>query len=127
MPYKIADFEKRVASIVQDTDAMINGSDVDDMIVKAITDRYSSDRPREVVGDVAADGTADLPLPATSAPGNEPFEDGFSEVRQLEYPIGNVPETILLDSDWKMYRSPTGLKVRLFVTKPPAAALVRVS
>jgi hypothetical protein len=126
MPKTPEDFRAAVARKIQDQAAKLTQQDVDAYVTQAISQRYSQDRPQEVVTDVVADGSADLPLPASG--GNGPvFEIGFSIVEQLEYPIGDVPETIILDSEWRMYQSPTGTKIRMLSTVPPNAALVRVS
>jgi hypothetical protein len=55
------------------------------------------------------------------------FEDGFSVAKAIEYPIDQDPESYLDDNDFKLYRSPTGLKVRLSGTKVTAAAKARVT
>lgn len=93
--------------------------DLEPAIVAALA-RYSKHRPLEVVEDLDADGTRDLDLPAGWAP-------EFSTISSIEYPIGDEPETLLDATDWRLYRTPTGLKLR-FVEAPVAAdASVRVT
>jgi hypothetical protein len=104
-----ADFQTAIASRIQDASNALPAVDRDAFITQAVRGRYSKDRPREIVTDVVSDGSADLPLPAG-------FEDGFSVVRQIEYPIGSIPEEYIENSDWKMYRSPSGLNIRLLAT-----------
>jgi hypothetical protein len=79
------------------------------------------------VSDITADGTSDFALPQGPATPPEQFEDGFSQVRAIEYPIGNNPESYVDDADWKMYRSPAGLKIRLRLTTPATGDKIRVT
>lgn len=65
------------------------------------TTRYSGDRPLEVVADVVSDGSSHLNLP-------EGYEDGFSLIRSIEYPIEDSPLTWLDPRDWAIYQSPAG-------------------
>jgi hypothetical protein len=43
-------------------------------------------------------------------------------VKAIEYPIDQDPESYLDDNDFKLYRSPTGLKVRTDRNEVTAAA-----
>lgn len=115
-----ADFQNQIKNVLQDAAGKLPIAASDAAILQAILQRYSKDRPQEKVTDVPGDGTSDIALPAG-------YEDGFSILRSLEYPIGNVPPTYLEDDEWMFYRSPTGLKIRLLSTKPTATQNVRVS
>jgi hypothetical protein len=68
--------------------------------------RYSADRPGEAVEDILSDGTTVLTLPAA-------FEEGFSVIYSIEYPIGETPLSYLDSRSWMLYRTPTGLELRL--------------
>ncbi len=126
MPYNLTNFENGVASRIQDTSNKLSTADRDAFITQAVQQRYSKDRPRVLVSDISADGTSDFALPTGPSTPPEQFEDGFSEIRTIEYPIGNVPETYVDNPDWKMYRSPSGLKIRLLVTVPNQGENIRV-
>jgi hypothetical protein len=117
------EFEDEVAARIQDGAGKLALPDRARFIRQAITERYSRDRPVEAVADLAGNGTSDLTLPSTPTA----FEDGFSVVRELEYPVGSVPENELEAEDWKLYRSPTGLKLRLLSARPTAAETVRLT
>jgi hypothetical protein len=116
----LTDFETYVATRIQDSAARLKTPDLDDAINQAVKQRYSQDAPNHIVTDVAADGSSLLPLPAG-------FEQGFSVIGSLEYPIGNVPPTYFDNEDWKMYRTPTAQKILLLSSVPNNTELVRVS
>ena len=126
MPYNLTNFETGVASRIQDAANKLSLADRDALITQAVQQRYSKDRPRVLVSDITADGTSDFALPTGPSTPPEQFEDGFSEIHTVEYPVGNVPETYIDGADWKMYRKPTGLKIRLLVTVPNAGESIRV-
>ncbi|WP_305042378.1 hypothetical protein [Geoalkalibacter sp.] len=88
--------------------------------LEAALDTYSRHRPRLVVEDVAASGGADLDLPAG-------WEDEFSQMRAVEYPLGLVPPALWSQGDWALYLSPTGVHLRLKDVVPAAGELVRVT
>jgi hypothetical protein len=120
MPYILTDFETAVASRIQDAANKLSLADRDDAISQAVRQRYSKDRPRELASDVTADGTSQLPLPQGPSTPAEQFEDGFSAIRSLEFPIGTLPPTLLESNGWQLYRTPTGLKILLSDTTVPS-------
>lgn len=115
-----ADYQTRVAKLLQDAAASLASADRDDLIRQALQQRYSKDRPLESVTDVVADGTSFVPLPGT-------FEDGFSSVKMIEYPIGEVPISLVEAEEWQMYRSPSALKILLLETTPTNLEKLRVT
>jgi hypothetical protein len=122
---KLVDFTDRVAIILQDAVKKLADADRSALTLQAICQRYSKDRPREIVTDVAGKGTSDLALPQDA--GGALFEEGFSLIRQLEFPIGQVPPATIEESDWQWYRTPDGLKIRLLGETPGANEKVRVT
>ena len=82
--------------------------------------RYAKHRPRVLVADLPGTGAADLALPTG-------WSDGFSALHSLEYPVGKIPETFLDPRDFKLYRSPAGLKIRLLTVIPTVAQTVRAT
>lgn len=120
------DLRTEVQTELQDGAGKLTLGDIDAALRATIRERYSKDRPQVLVFDVTADGTADLPLPTPAATVGS-FEVLFSTISQVEYPIGDVPETLILDSDWRMYQSPTGTKIRLISIVPTAGDLARVT
>lgn len=86
---------------------LLTDTEIEDQVRQATT-RYSTDRPNELAADIDTDGTRYLTLPAD-------FEDGFSVIRGVEWPIdADLPS--YLDPRWlDFYRTPA-------VTGPPAVA-----
>jgi hypothetical protein len=120
---RLTDIQTRLDALLQDAANSLDSKAKDAAIAEAIQKKYSKDVPLEVVSDVAADGTRDLPLPSAAA---AVWEDGFSAVKQIEYPIAASPESYIDDNDWKMYRSPAGQKIRLS-SSPKNLDYVRVT
>lgn len=130
MPQPLSAYEARVPQIVQDSLNLVTAPLVDSLAAKTFVGRFSSDKPQEVVSDVAADGAWDLALPPTTIVGGvtrSKYEVGISLIKQIEWPIGNVPENVLNQTDWRLYRSPTDVRIRLLASKPNAGDLVRVT
>ncbi|SRR5579884_47510 len=131
MSFKPEDFRANVKRKVQDNAGLLTDADFDAFVTQAVRQRYSQDRAQVIVTDVAADGSTLLPLPVLAQQQNAPavpvFEVGFSAVKTLEYPIGVVPPSYFLDSDWQYYQTPTGMKLLLLATSPANNELVRVT
>lgn len=81
--------------------------------------RYSKHRPYWKVADITGNGGHDYPLPAD-------WSEGLSAAQGIEYPVGNIPETILDAADWKLYATPTGKKLRLITSTPKATETFRL-
>lgn len=126
--YTLTDFENAVATRVQDSANKLTIADRDDAISQAVRGRYSHDRPRELSSDVSGANppAALLSLPTGPSTPAEPWEDGFSTVRSIEFPIGDVPPTYLLEDEWQIYRAPTGLKLLVMGFMPQASDTLRV-
>lgn len=104
---------------VKDTSGKLaDPTDYDGAIAEAMH-RYSRHRPRLQCADLSGSGTADIDLPTDWCP-------GLSEIVSIEYPVGNVPETLLESSDWKYYRTPDAVKLRMLAATPTLGATVRV-
>lgn len=97
-------------------------TDADDFTpaIAAALEKYSGHRPKEIVKDLAGDGSHDLALP-------EEWVEEFSQIRRVEYPIGEVPETLLDADEWTLYRAPAGLKLRLMEEAPAVGESVRAT
>jgi hypothetical protein len=122
-----SDFQTGVNTRIQDDAGKLVQSDKDALIKQAVNGRYSKDRPRELVSDVQGNGTSDLLLPAGPSNPPEQFEDGFSLISTIEFPIGQIPETFVEDANWKLYRSPSGVKIRMLASVPSAQDVIRVA
>jgi hypothetical protein len=84
------------ADLVRDDAAKLALAEKDRAIAAAVY-RYSEDKPQDKVQDVTPASANLLPLPAA-------WEDGFSTLRSLEYPIGNVPPTLPRPGRYRFYR-----------------------
>ena len=101
----LADFQTLVDGMVRDDETRITTDDRDAAIALAVS-RYSGDRPRRLVVDLVADGGHMLDLPAE-------WQEGFSEIASLEYPIGRRPPAELSPAVWRLYEDPDGLSIML--------------
>ena|SRR5579864_377652 len=128
MPLTFNNFEARLASAIQDSGNVLTQADRDAALRQAIQQRYSKDRPRIMTSDVAGTAKNDISLPADAAnPPTAFWEDGFSEIRLIEYPIGQVPASILNNDEWLIYRAPTGQNLRLIDFVPAVTESIRVT
>jgi hypothetical protein len=107
-----------VTGAVKDTAGALAQSDFDMAINNALA-RYSKDRPRTVVGDIAGAGVQEYALPTG-------WVDGLSVIEQVEYPAGQIPEVLVDSEALQLYRSPSGLKLRLIDVIPGHGETVRV-
>lgn len=82
--------------------------------------RYSADRPREVVEDVAAPGGGLLPLPIDWA-------QGESALRAVEWPVGEQPPAMLPAAEVALQKTPLGEMIFLSFARPTAGDLVRLT
>jgi hypothetical protein len=101
----LADYQTLVDKLVRDDSGKIATADRDEAIARAVA-RYSQDRPREKVEDVAADGTNYLALPSG-------WQADFSALRSVEYPIGENPPNFLDQDEIGFYRTPSALQIML--------------
>lgn len=99
----LSDYETLVASLVRDTDSQLSTSQIQNAIALAVYE-YSKRKPDKKVQDVTGDGTRLLPLPAA-------WQDDFSHIRTIEYPIGDVPPTLL--EGYSLYESPGATQILL--------------
>lgn len=91
-----------------------------DRHIAAALERYSKHRPKVDVVDITGDGTHDYATPTG-------WIDEFSSIVSVEYPVGDVPESLLDADDYKIYQTTSAKKVRLINDAPPATETFRVS
>lgn len=114
----LADYQALVDDLVRDDTGKIVTADRDEAIARAVA-RYSKDRPRTKVEDVSAPGGNKLNLPAG-------WQTDFSELRGIEYPIGDVPPSLLEQDSYSLYSTPSGQEIQL-INAINAGQSVRVS
>lgn len=110
-PYEIADFCNEIPNVLSDDANRLGGptgTAYPSFVKRAILQRYSADSPLWIVSDIEGAGTNYLPLPVAPGTGDDlpVFEPEFSVISQLEFPIGQQPPQTILDSDFRVYRTP---------------------
>jgi hypothetical protein len=99
----LAEYQFLVDGMVRDDAGKLTPTDRDQAVASAVI-RYGKDRPRTKVEDIASSGGYYLPLPAG-------WEEGFSSLISLEYPIGEMPPAFLETGCWGMYNAPGGPQI----------------
>src|SRR5260370_24274186 len=85
-------FQTQRDVVLRDGAAKLPSGDRDALLQQAILQRYSKDRPRELVSDQTGNGTALLAMPQIGAgPTLEVFADRFSTVLLIEFPLRLSP------------------------------------
>ena len=107
------------SKVKDDSDRLTDADDYQPAVAAAL-ERYSRHRPLEITQDLAGTNGHDLALPVGWAA-------DFSRLVQVEYPVDQVPEEILSADHWKIYRAPSGLKLRLRYEEPSDGESVRVT
>jgi len=128
-PYSISDFTAAIPNALSDTSNRV-AAQLPGLVQRAILQRYSVDSPLEVVSDVQGNGTNYLPLPVAPGSGNDlpVWESNFSTIRSIEYPIGQQPPALILDSDFRIYRTPGQAdSILLNFDSPSADEMARVT
>src|SRR5262245_32991071 len=103
------DWRAIVDAKVRDSAGKLGQTERDAAIVEAVK-RYSRHRPLEKIHELVGDGvlvTHALPVA---------YEEGFSSIRSIEYPVGRQDPEYLDEADYGLYRDPatSTLKLRFF-------------
>ena len=106
-PYAISDFTAEIPNVLIGDTSKIAASFASH-VARAIIQRYSADSPLRIVSDIEGNGTNYIPLPVAPGTGDDlpVFEPNFSVIQTLEFPIGQQPPQLILDSDFRVYRAP---------------------
>lgn len=115
-----ADIRQRIIGLVKDDAARLAVPDDYDRIISAALSRYSKHKPALKVADIVGNGSHDYDLPAG-------WSDEFSDIRTIEYPLGNVPASSIDSDEFELYQTPTAKKIRLINDTPSAAESFRVT
>jgi hypothetical protein len=108
----LSDYQTLVVKAVRDDSNIITAEDIDSAIALAVI-RYSQDRPRKVVADIAANGTSVFSLP-------DDFDVDVSQILSIEYPLGSMPPELLESDRYQLYQSPSATEL-LFMFAPSSA------
>ena len=101
----LSDYQTLAEKFTQDDANKVVADDLDGAIALAVA-RYSKDRPRIKVSDLTPTTTTKLPLPAT-------WETDFSEIRSLEYPVGENPLSFLDTDRYGLYDDGAAVTIKL--------------
>ena len=130
-PYTIQNFVDEIPNVLSDDADRLGGTAgaiLPALVERAIMQRYTLDAPLEIVSDVVGNGTNLLNLPVAPGSGTVPlFEPNFSVIESIEYPIGQQPPQFVLDSDLRVYRTPSGYQILLNFDAPPAGNTLRIT
>ena len=85
---------------------------------------HSRHRPQVIVEDEDGDGGFDYAISLLAS-----WADGFSVIKQVEYPVDDTDETpdILQDDAWMLYEKPAGKVLRFKENKPTSSEDFRVT
>ncbi|TAK54518.1 MAG: hypothetical protein EPO25_06865, partial [Gammaproteobacteria bacterium] len=101
----LSDYQTLATELVRDDAGRIQTAERDRAIQMAVQ-RYSKDIERLKVEDVVVTDVNTLPLPAA-------WEADVSELRSLEYPVGQVPPCYLSPERYGLYQKPTSTVIML--------------
>ncbi|MGL4576693.1 MAG: hypothetical protein ACRCV9_18040, partial [Burkholderiaceae bacterium] len=101
----LADFYGQVDELVRDRESVIKPI-ARDRALDAAAQRYSVDRPRELVEDVLSAGGFFLNLPVA-------WQAGFSRLLSIELDFSTNVFRVIEGSQCAVYISPTGTQIRL--------------
>ena len=108
MAKTIPEIQQLVAGHIQDAAAKLSADELKAAVEEALGGRYSKDRPRKVVADLAGNGAQyEWDLAAVAE-----WQHGFSQIVAIEYPQGQRPPALLEGGDWENYDSPTARSLR---------------
>lgn len=116
----LADIRNNIVGMVSDAAGKLVNPDDYDRNIRAAIAHYSRHRPAMQVSDIVGNGTSDYDMPAA-------WVDEFSDIKSIEFPVGDVPAQFLESEDYGIYQTPTGRKIRLKSSSPSAAEIFRVT
>jgi hypothetical protein len=111
----LSDYQALVTNFVRDDASKISTTDRDTAIASAV-ERYSQDRPVEKAADLVGVSGQLIALPAA-------WEAEFSALKSLEYPVGDVPPSLLESDAWALYRDVDVLRIMLAASLPAASTV----
>ncbi len=122
--HSYADHIAELQSLIKDNDSKLTtttGGDLDKILAKAVRD-YSRHKPFFIKKKIQGNGTAEYSL-STIFGGL--WTHGYSQIREIEFPIGEKPKEILDKDEYEIYDDGTAqdgsnLKLR-FIDEQPTA------
>ncbi len=120
---RLSDFRGQVSryvlsSAVEDGPSALTQADLDEYVAEAVLE-HSRQHPR-LVTNATLDGTGSAQTFQIDAL-TVPYEEGFSSILEVEYPLSNTPRTLLDANDYVVERDTTGAVVLRFLEDTPAS------
>ena len=115
----LATFNALVLSRVPDVGSIMD-SDERDAAVLAGLETYNRHRRRTLVVDASGENDAELALPAG-------WVADYSELKAVEYPVGNVPPLLLDRDTYEVYQKPDATVIVLHQYTPTDSETVRLT
>lgn len=121
-----SDYIEAVEELVPGDHPLV-AADLEKLKIKAVAkamDSHSRHRPQVIVEDLDGDGGFDYAVSGLAS-----WEDDFSVIRQVEYPVDDDDETpdILQNDAWTVYEKPGGKVLRFLEDSPTADEDIRVT
>lgn len=116
----LADIREMVRGAVKDEGTKLQDPSDYDRNIDFAMGEYSKHRPDEKTEDITGNATNDYDLPSS-------WIDEFSAIKAIEYPIGDVPATMLDNDIYGIYKEPTAYKIRLKSYSPSASDSFRIT
>ncbi len=103
---------KIINIVSDDSGKLVIPDDYNDKVAAALN-IYSKHRPDMAVEDITGDAGHDYDLP-------DAWIEGFSTIQSIEYPVDEVPATLLDEDEWEIYQTADGKVIRLLNDAPGA-------
>jgi len=113
------ELRQRLIEEMKDESGKLTDPDDFDNAIETALKEYSKHDPAELVVDINGSGTHDQDLPAG-------WIGEFSLVKTIEYPLGEVPASLLDSDDHEIYQTPAGDKLRLLNESPGITETLRI-
>ncbi len=115
------DYIDELKSLIKDDVPKLTDADLDLILAKAVAD-HSKHKPFYVRKKIQGNGTSEYDLQAVLG---SLWKHGYSAIREIEYPIGNKPRTVINDRNYEIYDDGTAqdgsnLILRFLDESPPA-------
>ena|SRR5437868_14286761 len=116
MGHSYDDYKTQALNLVKDDKNRLDATTDVKPSLAASARWYSNYDSRPLTVDLTSDGTGDFTV--TGQNGLTNFEDGFSEIDSIEWPIASAGarRSFLKPTDYELIRTPTGLVIRTFKT-----------
>lgn len=98
------EYKARLANLVEAESEALSDAKRTESIQVAV-DLFSQAFPRVLAAEIVGDGSYDYSLPTG-------WVEDFSEIQQIETPVGQRPAVYLDPTEWSLYRSASGQKLR---------------